>query len=52
MPVPVEHPIMYILDEVERIINISGSIPLSEDGFAYPSKLGYTIYSLPDSIME
>ena len=45
IPVPVDHPMTDILDEVEPLPGMSGMSPLPAEGFTYPSKLGGTIYS-------
>ena len=52
IPVPVDHTMMDILDNVDPMLVIPGSIPLAPEGFTHPSKLSETIYSLPASVME
>ena len=50
--VMVDHPMNDILDEVETMINISGRIPSDAEGLTDPSKLGDTIYSLLNHVIE
>ena len=52
MPVPIDHPMRDILDEVGPMIGMSGRITSTEEGFTDPSKLGEKIYSLPASVVE
>ena len=49
---PVDHTMMDILDKVDPMLVIPGSIPSDPEGFTHPSKLSEIFYSLPDSVME
>ena len=48
MPVPIDHPMRDILDEVGPMIGMSGRITSTEEGFTEGEK----IYSLPDYVKE